>query len=116
MTHARRYPAFPDRFWFGCGQFLGRLVVNVIGHGRAFRVVVSVRFWPSGAVRRERGPMAQSKFGALRARGSNMAFCANAAPMPPAALFFCANDAFFLRQNSMAQNRLSDRVAPMMRH
>jgi hypothetical protein len=29
MTHARRYPTFPDGFWFGCGQFS-----RLIGHGR----------------------------------------------------------------------------------
>jgi hypothetical protein len=52
--------------------------------------------------------MAQSGFGALRARGGNMANCANAAPMPELALFLCAIDAFFLRENSMAQNLLSD--------
>ncbi len=52
--------------------------------------------------------MALSGYGALRARGGKMAFCAIAAPLPELALFFCSIDAFSLRQNSMAQNRLSD--------
>ena len=50
--------------------------------------------------------MEQSGFGAVRARSSNMAICANAAPLHRSSLFLCAIDGFFLRRNSIAQTRL----------